>query len=393
MTSNQGETDNFSLSEGGPFYEMLKKMGLYNNQGKLALVGLIISWFPLLVITAFEGTLYSGIQMPFLKDVAMQARLLIAFPLLILIKSAIDSKVNAVTKYISDALMDQEERHLILNTAFQRAKKLTNSGLTELILLIIVIGATISFVKTGAFGSIKEGASSWMANNNTVNKDLSIAGYWAIFCSLPLFQFFLLRWVWRYLVWILLLFRLSKAKLNLLPTHADHSGGLGILILAQRNFNLIFVAGSVVISGQLMEQLIINPDTFLTIRNEVIGYIVISLVLIIFPMLFFAGKLVKTKQEGLINLGNLSATLSRRFENDWLNDIPIEKRISDQLVDPSMLYDYAGVYESLQQLRIVPINLRDVIGMAITLFLPFIPILFIHFSVAELLKKIIGLLV
>lgn len=43
--------------------------------------------------------------MPFLKDAGMQARLLIALPLLILIKPAIDNKVIAVAKYLSGALM------------------------------------------------------------------------------------------------------------------------------------------------------------------------------------------------------------------------------------------------------------------------------------------------
>jgi hypothetical protein len=44
------------------------------------------------------------------------------------------------------------------------------------------------------------------------------------------------------------------------------------------------------------------------------------------------------------------------------------------------------MYGSVQQLC------TDGVGMATTLFVPFIPILFIHFSVAELLQKIIRLL-
>ena len=61
--------------------------------------------------------------------------------------SSIDIKVNAVIHYIADALMSPEERQIIVSTAIYRAKKLTNSAMTELILVIIVIVYSISLVK------------------------------------------------------------------------------------------------------------------------------------------------------------------------------------------------------------------------------------------------------
>jgi hypothetical protein len=102
-------------------------------------------------------------------------------------------------------------------------------------------------------------------------------------------------------------------------------------------------------------------------------------------------KLFKTKDRGLLHMSDLGATLSRQFEREWVNDLPIEKKLEEQ-VDPSMLFDYSGMYDLLQQLRTVPVTPRDIIGMALILFVPFIPILFIRFSVVELLQKIAGLL-
>jgi hypothetical protein len=390
---NYQNSENFSLSEGGPFHNALVKMRLSGNQGKLVLMGLCLTWLPLVIITFIEGTLYSGIQLSFLKDVAMQARLLVALPILIMIKPVIDHKVVEVTKYLSEALMSPEDRHDIVTRAFHRAKKLTSSALTEVILLLIVIGLTISLVKGGVYSALEGGTTSWMASNKSGNQSLSFSGDWAVFFSIPVFSFLLIRWLWRYLIWMLLLFRLSKSRLNLLATHPDRAGGLGIIILAQRNFNLIFVAGSAVISGQLMAQLMKYPDSFNTIRNLGIAYIVLCLALVLFPLVFFMGKLVTTKQQGLLRLSKLGATLSDKFEREWENELPIERRISEKQVDPSMIYDYAGIYDSLQRLRTIPVTIREIIGMALALFIPFIPILFIHFSVAELLKKIFGMLI
>jgi hypothetical protein len=96
MSTIQSGSENFSLSEGGPFYRALVKTRLINNPGKLAVLVLCITWLPLVIITAINGTIYAGTAMPFLKDAAIQARLLLAIPLLILIRVTIDNKVNSV---------------------------------------------------------------------------------------------------------------------------------------------------------------------------------------------------------------------------------------------------------------------------------------------------------
>ena len=57
-----------------------------------------------------------------------------------------------------------------------------------------------------------------------------------------------------------------------------------------------------------------------------------------------------------------------------------------------MAYDYASMFDNLQQLRVIPVTPRDIISIAVTVALPFIPILFVYFSAAEVFQKIIGLL-
>ncbi len=392
MDIDNHSSEDFSLSAGGPFNRALQRMRLQNKQGKLTVAGLCITWLPLLILAIFEGTLYAGSQLPFLKDIAMHARLLVALPMLITIELSIDSKAYVVIKYLAEELMSLDERQKFLTTAFRRARKLTGSALTEIILLLIVIGATVSFVGGGVYGALEGGTTSWMTYTGAAGQQMSIAGYWAIFISIPIFQFLILRWLWRYIVWVILLFHLSKAKLKLMPTHADRAGGLGIIMIAQRSFNLIFVAGGISISGRLIEQLLKHPDSFESIKRQGIAYIVISLVFLLVPLLFFMGKLFKTKNDGLLHMSNLGATMSRQFEREWVNDMPVEKKIEKTPVDPSMIFDYSGMYDSLQQLRTIPVTLRDIIGMALMLFVPFIPIPFIHFSVVELLQKIATLL-
>ena len=380
----------FTLSDGGPFYKAMVKLRLLNIK-RLAIAALCITWLPLVVLTAMEGTLFSGTQLPFLSDVAMQARVLVALPMLILIKSTIEDRVSAVLRYILETLVTAEQRAIIVDTTLMKARKLTSSTLTELLLLLGVIIATISLVKGGVYGGLEKGTTSWMTTPQGSDPGLSTAGYWAVLISIPVFQFLFASWVWRYIVWILLLFQLSKVHLNLLPTHADRAGGLGMIMLAQKSFNLLFVVSAIVISGQFIVELIKHPDQFEAIRNEVIGYILVCIAFVLIPLLFFSGKLLRVKNNGLHQLSVLAASLSHKFEREWINDSPVEDRIEESKSDPSLLYDYAGMYEQLQKLRVVPVALNDITGLALALLVPFIPILFVHFSVGELLQRIGGM--
>ncbi len=392
MNSNQLPDEKYSLIEGGLFRKAQKKFGVQNHQGMLALAGICFAWLPLLILTAIEGTVYAGPSMPFLQDVAMHARILIALPVLILIRSVIDIKTTAVLKYMTESLLDAEEQQKMLSVTLPRMRQLACSSMTEIILILVVVVSALSLIESGTYTELLGGSTSWKLLNTQDGSVMSLAGKWAAFISVPFFQFLLLQWLWRYIVWIILLYHFSKAPLKLLPTHADRSAGLGIIILAQRSFSAIFFAGSMVISGQLIVLIMNSPNDILLIQRVVIGYIILSLLLLLLPLLFFIGKLVKTKQNGLLHLSKLGTEMSRTFENDWLTDIPFEKRIESRLVDPSMAYDYSSMYDVLQQLRVVPVTVRDIVSLVLSIAIPFLPILFGYFSAAEVLQKIIGLL-
>src|SRR6478672_10271135 len=82
----QGE--DFSLVLGGPLYQLMLRSGLIKPPfGQLsARIGVItaVAWLPLVVMTLASGHLAGGVQVPFLHDIEVQVRLLVALPLLIL---------------------------------------------------------------------------------------------------------------------------------------------------------------------------------------------------------------------------------------------------------------------------------------------------------------------
>ena len=381
------------FSDSGLISRLEKKLNLDMHRWGLVLIVLCIAWLPLVIITAIDGTLVGGIGLPFLKDFAIQGRLLIGIPMLILIKTVVYGRIPEVLKYVSEVLIFPEDRERFMSGAMRKAKKSTDSRLSEIIFLLGVVGFALSPADITSLFITNNETGSWLVSVEEGKQVMSHARNWTQYISIPIFQFLLLRWIWRYIVWITLLFRISNMNLNLKPTHPDGSGGVGIIFLAQRNFHLFFVVCGMVISSVMINLFIHKAATFETLKLEILGYIILAVFLILFPMLFFTRKLVKTKYKGQLELSKAGTHLSKKYEEEWINPMGAEKRLAEGTVDPSIQVDYSGVYEMLQGLRIIPIHFSDIIIMVISLFIPFIPIFFIQFSIVELLQKIMNLLV
>src|SRR6188472_3307769 len=78
----------FSLVMGGPLYQLNRSTRLLRPPVDLQrrrLIGVtLFAWLPLFVLALLEGNAFSGVGLPFLRDLEIHARFLVALPLLIL---------------------------------------------------------------------------------------------------------------------------------------------------------------------------------------------------------------------------------------------------------------------------------------------------------------------
>ena len=91
--------------------------------------------------------------------------------------------------------------------------------------------------------------STWYAVPTGGGRQLSPAGWWFVYLSLPLFQFILFRWYFRVFVWIRFLWQVARCDLRLVPTHPDRAGGLGFLSLTVVAFAPVLLAHGVLLAG------------------------------------------------------------------------------------------------------------------------------------------------
>src|SRR5215469_17141795 len=93
----------FSLMLGGPLYQLFCRAHLCGHVLELLKRRLLvlcgIAWLPLLVLSALNGTAWgNSVGLPFLKDVEVYARFLLAMPLLIIAELVVHDRMRPVVQ-------------------------------------------------------------------------------------------------------------------------------------------------------------------------------------------------------------------------------------------------------------------------------------------------------
>jgi hypothetical protein len=384
--------ENFSLVSGGPFYRSLQRMGLSEPRLyiKRIVVWLMLTWLPLALLSLARGTAWGDkVRIPLLHDYSVYCRFLVAVPLLIVAEALIDPFLRRVVSTFNSSGTINEADLPAYHAALEKVTLLRNSGLVEFLLALLAGIPYFLLVAAAQWASSR--VSSW---HGTTSEGLSPAGWWFTFVASPVLRFLVFRWLWRYALWIYLLRGVSKLELHLLPTHPDRLGGLGFLLFAQQHFAILSAALGSVLAGQFADEIIFFGKTAEALKAPTILFIVISVLMILFPLVLFSPKLFKLRNDGLVRYGVVGMSVAGRFDTKWVEShesLP-QEMIGSQ--DPSSLIDYIGSYDALRQTQVIPIDKR---ALLYVLFLSAAPFLFVWLLVTpvdkwvgEILKRLLS---
>ncbi len=218
------------------------------------------------------------------------------------------------------------------------------------------------------------------------------AGYWYYSVSLPVFQFIVLRWYFRLFVWARLLRQVSKLELNLVPTHPDRTCGLGFLdgsVLAMAPFLL---AHSCLLAGYLANRILYEGAKLPSYRLE-IGIVALFLALLALgPLCVFTPPLLKARRQGLLNYGRLASDYVIGFDRKWIGG----RRSPDEPLvgtgDIQSLADLANTFSIVRSITPFPFGRSSLIGLAVIVALPLLPLTLTMFSLEELAIRLLKIL-
>ena len=396
-TSNNNmfrKPQDFSLVLGGPLFQLLRRSHLSGDALELMrqriLAISLLAWLPLLVLSVLEGQALGGrAAVPFLLDIEVHVRFLVALPLLIVAELVVHQRMRFVVRQFLERNLIPESALPRFDATIASAFRLRNSVLAEVLLiaLVYIVGVLVIWRHYVALS-----AATWYASPTVGGIKLSLAGMWYGYVSVPIFQFLLVRWYYRIFIWTRFLWQVSRIQLSLIPTHPDRVGGLGFLANTVFAFMPLAVAHGALLAGLIANRIFYVGAALPEFKVEIAVVAVFLLCLVLGPLLVFAPQLAQAKRIGNREYGALAERYVREFDAKWLRSgAPADEPLVGS-ADIQSLADLANSFEVVRTMQIAPITRDALIRLVAATLAPVVPLALTMMPFEELLKKLFGIL-
>jgi hypothetical protein len=222
--------------------------------------------------------------------------------------------------------------------------------------------------------------------------NLTPAGHWYTFVSVPVFQFILLRWYYRVFIWCRFLFRVSRLELNLVPLHPDRCCGLGFLGNVVTAFAPILAAHSGLLSGFIANRILNEGATLPDYKFELAGVAVFLLLIVLGPLCVFSPKLNGARIAGLRTYGRLASDYVVGFAGKWAHGSTPDIEPLLGSADIQSLADLDSSFAIVREMKLVPFGKQTIVGFIVVIALPIAPLALTMISPGELVKRLIQIL-
>jgi hypothetical protein len=385
------EQPDFSLVLGGPFFQLFRRAHLQGDHLELLYRRIIVitafAWLPLLALVMLDPGNGAADRLSFLRDVEAHVRFLVALPVLIAAELIVHRRLAPLVRRFVERRIVLPENLPQLQEAFDSAMRLRNSAVAETVLVVAayVLGLTLWDYR------VEIGHATWFAGA-AGRWSLTPAGYWYVFVSLPIVQFILLRWYLRFFIWFRFLWRVSRLRLNLIPSHPDKCGGLGFLGKSSYAFGPILFAQGALVAGLVASRVLDRGESLLAFKLQIGGFIAFFVVAILGPLVMFSRKMASVRRQGLAEYGLLAQKYVEGFHRKWVVGDPAP---TDELLgtgDIQSLADLGNSYGLVRDMRYVPFGLDDITQLAAVTAAPFLPLLLTIWSPEELIKRLVDII-
>lgn len=386
-------SDDFSLVLGGPLLQLFIRARLSTDTLGLLKRRLIFfslfTWLPLLLLSVLAGEALGGtVKVPFIYDVDVHVRFLLALPLLLVAELVVHKRIRlTIQQFIARGIVLPQARPEF-EAHIGSAMRLRNSMVIEVLLIVLVLTAThYLWASQMALES-----ATWYASIVDGHRQYSLAGYWYAYVSIPIFQFLLARWFFRIFIWARFLWQVSRLDLHLVPTHPDRAAGLGFLGGSAAAFMPLLLSQGALLAGLIANHIFYEGKTLLDFKPEIVASVVFFLLLVLGPLCVFAPRLAQVKRQGLLEYGALASRYVDGFDQKWLRG---GASLDEPLVgsgDIQSLNDLAGSFEVVQTMRPFPFGKTVVLQTAIAVLLPVLPLALTMISLEDIVKRLLGIL-
>jgi hypothetical protein len=361
-----------SMTRGGPFYHLLQRLHLTSRDGAIQWWPLsAIAWLPLLGASLLHLAIDGRVD-PIVKDLSAHARYLLAVPLVVAAENLLEYRCAGVAERFRADLADW----VVVDQIVDRAHRMRDSVVVEVVITVLAVIGGLAALWTGETGFVHGGE---------LTPHLSFATVWYGTVALPLLQFLLLRWLWRWVIWTYVLVRISREPLRLNAINPDKCAGLHF-VGGPIDALALFGASQTVIASAAWATQILNHQAKLS--NFVSTFFTFELAIscVAFgPLVAFTGKLYAARTRDLACFHGLVTEYVDRFRAKWLGPH------ADEVLgtaDIQSLNDLGSSFETGTKTRMVPITTRPVINLWLCTVIPVVPLVFTEVPVRDVAKQL-----
>jgi hypothetical protein len=378
--------------DAGPYIRVQRSIGLIGadapRAGRRAALAGLVAWVPLILLSAVQGI---GIgptpQESMWLDIAAHARYLLAIPLLVLAERFCLPGLAAIANHFGEANLVSDASRPRYQELLDSSRRLLASPVTDITIIALAYLLTVAQPLPIYAGN----DSTWVGSTISPDK-LSLAGWWRLLVSQPLFSILQIAWVWRIAVWGRFLYGISRLELNLNPAHPDRAAGLGFLGGSLREFLAPAFALTVPLAGAIAQEILRGGRNIDEFRYDIGGALLFEVLLFTAPLLFLTPQLIRERTRGVFQYGALATVVGQRFELRWIESIgaaAADRAMSSP--DFSATTDLYSIAANVNQMQLVPVRLFQIGRLIVAAGLPFLPVLATAMPVKDIFGSIVKL--
>ncbi|MEO8314632.1 MAG: hypothetical protein ABI645_07530 [Pseudomonadota bacterium] len=354
----------FSLFEGDGLQRVYGKLRLSRFSRfrllKRCTLMVLLTWVPVALL-AWLGGHYGGglVATNFFADFAAYAQFLIGLPLFMLAELIIDTSTRgAAREFVSDGIVRPED-HPRLELVNERIRRLRTSLWPDAVCIALAL-AMSAVILVPEFSASP--MPTWHVQNWPMGRSLSLPGWWEFVIAIPVMNYIWLRLIWKIFLWIYYLRRVSRMRLQLHPTHADLTGGIGFISGTQAQFATFILAYGIsnVAATVGYEIAILHYDlSKLPVWGPLAAFAVGAPLLFTLPLLMFTRQLYRSKRRALAIFRRRVTEHSRKIEARWLPAADNTDSAAEEIRYLTELTTFGNMFTRIQSMRVVPFDLRS----------------------------------
>jgi hypothetical protein len=339
----------------------------------------LVTWLPLVVLALIEWR-RTGVVPSILLDASVHARPLIAIPLFLVAERSLNSRTRECASWLVTSGIVGGADVPRLERLFEQAARWRDSTVVEVLLAVLaLLGGPVA---VWGFGS-----PLGLITGRTLEGSLVGAWLWYACVTLPVFQFLLFRWYWRWLIWTRALWGISRLDLHLTATHPDRAGGLKLISRPSVAFGWVYMAQSVTLAAAWIGQVRLTVHWEEHRFIQIVGaQLVLALLLSFGPLLVFAHRLWLVRYRGQEQYADLAGLYTQLFHHRWIEAQAEAGLLGSPDMEPLAALD--TTCETVEHMRIVPIPLLGVLVVAASVLLPMVPLVLTMMPLPALLQRL-----